>query len=211
MGTSASAYVLGAPSRKKSSRKILPQHFLGSAAVAGLVLGCAWTVYANIFAASVYPSVGNASFDAPVGQAAGRRRRTAGSGVQRGVRVADAAPAAPAKELRLPSPKLQKSEVATSEALAPSLMFNDRFAAASPEGVASSVVADAAPQIDPIKQAAAPKVVAKREGGGRPRSSPKHRSRCQRRNRSRPPRSKPPPICRWRSTILSRRRSAQGR
>ncbi|HBY25681.1 MAG TPA: hypothetical protein DEH75_03870, partial [Bradyrhizobium sp.] len=43
---------------------------------------------------------------------------------------------------------------------APSLMFNDRFAAATPEGVASSVVADAAPQIDPIKQAAAPKVVA---------------------------------------------------
>ncbi len=65
MGTSASAYVLGAPSRKKSSRKILPQHFLGSAAVAGLVLGCAWTVYANIFAASVYPSVGSASFEAP--------------------------------------------------------------------------------------------------------------------------------------------------
>jgi hypothetical protein len=66
MGTSTSAYVLGAPSRKNSSRKILPQHFLGSAAVAGLVLGCAWTVYANIFAASVFPSVSNASFDAPV-------------------------------------------------------------------------------------------------------------------------------------------------
>ncbi|MGY3489296.1 hypothetical protein ACVW1C_007179 [Bradyrhizobium sp. USDA 4011] len=145
MGTSASAYVLGAPSRKKSSRKILPQHFLGSAAVAGLVLGCAWTVYANIFAASVYPSVGNASFDAPV--------------VKRPVAVAarpafnevfaslTPAPAAPAK-----------TEVAKSEAPTPSLMFNDRFAAAAPEGVASSVVADAAPQIDPIKQAAEPKV-----------------------------------------------------
>lgn len=142
MGTSASAYVLGAPSRKKSSRKILPQHFLGSAAVAGLVLGCAWTVYANIFAASVYPSVGNASFDAPV--------------VKRPVAVA-ARPAPSFNEV-FASLAPPRTEIAKSEVPAPSLMFNDRFAAASPEGVASSVVADATPQIDPIKQAAAPKV-----------------------------------------------------
>lgn len=154
MGTSASTYVLGAPSRKKSSRKILPQHFFGSAAVAALVLGCAWTVYANIFAASVYPSVGSASFDAPA--------------VKRPVAVAARpAPAfnevfasltpAPAKT-EITKSETAKSEIAKSEAPAPSLMFNDRFAAASPEGVTSSVVADAAPQIDPIKQAAAPKV-----------------------------------------------------
>ncbi|MCP1851010.1 MULTISPECIES: tlde1 domain-containing protein [unclassified Bradyrhizobium] len=145
MGTSA--YVLGAPSRKKSSRKILPQHFLGSAAVAGLVLGCAWTVYANIFAASVYPSVGNASFDAPVVKrpvAVAARPTPAFNEVFASLTPAPAAPA--------------KTEVAKSEAPASSLMFNDRFAAASPEGVASSVVADAASQIDPIKQAAAPKV-----------------------------------------------------
>ncbi|MGL3209281.1 tlde1 domain-containing protein [Bradyrhizobium sp. BR 1433] len=149
MGTSASAsaYVLGAPSRKKSSRKILPQHFLGSAAVAGLVLGCAWTVYANIFAASVYPSVGNASFDAPVVKrpvAVAARPTPAFNEVFASLTPAPAAPA--------------KTEVAKSEAPASSLMFNDRFAAASPEGVASDVVADAASQIDPIKQAAAPKV-----------------------------------------------------
>jgi hypothetical protein len=69
MGTSASAYVLEAPSRKKSSKKILPQHFLGSAAVAGLVLGCAWTVYANIFVRCACR------------EAAGRRCRAAGTGV----------------------------------------------------------------------------------------------------------------------------------
>lgn len=147
MGTSASAYVLGAPSRKKTSRKILPQHFLGSAAVAGLVLGCAWTVYANIFAASVYPSVGNASFEAPAVKrpvAVAARPAPAFNEVFASLTPAPAAPA--------------KTEVAKSEASAPSLMFNDRFAAASPEGIASSVVADAAPQIDPIKQAAEPKV-----------------------------------------------------
>ncbi|WP_456733860.1 DUF2778 domain-containing protein [Bradyrhizobium sp. USDA 3364] len=114
--------------------------------MAALVIGCAWTVYANIFAASVFPSVGNASFDAPV--------------VKRPVAVA-ARPAPAFNEVfasLTPAPAVPaKTEVAKSEAPAPSLMFNDRFAAASPEGVASSVVADAATQIDPIKQAAAPK------------------------------------------------------
>ncbi len=157
MGTSASAYVLGAPSRKKSPRKILPQHFLGSAAVAGLVLGCAWTVYANIFAASVYPSVGSASFEAPAVRrpvAVAARPAPAFNEVFASLTPASAAPAKSAAA----KTEVAKSEVAKSEAPAPSLMFNDRFAAASPEGVASSVVADAAPQIDPIKQAAAPKV-----------------------------------------------------
>jgi len=167
MGTSASAYVLGAPSRKKSPRKILPQHFLGSAAVAGLVLGCAWTVYANIFAASVYPSVGSASFEAPVVRrpvAVAARPAPAFNEVFASLTPAPAAPAksAAAKtevaKSEVAKSQVAKSEVAKSEAPAPSLMFNDRFAAASPEGVASSVVADAAPQIDPIKQAAAPKV-----------------------------------------------------
>ena len=39
---------------------------LGGVAVAGLVLGCAWTVYTNVFGASVYPSVNSADFEAPV-------------------------------------------------------------------------------------------------------------------------------------------------
>ncbi|VIO76722.1 hypothetical protein CI41S_53510 [Bradyrhizobium ivorense] len=147
MSTSASAYVLGAASRRKSSRKILPQHFLGSAAVAGLVLGCAWTVYANIFAAGVYPTVNSAAFDAPVVKrpaAVAARPTPSFNDVFASLTPPPAAPA--------------KTEVAKSEAPTPSLMFNDRFAAASPDGVPSSVVADAAPQIDPIKQAAAPKL-----------------------------------------------------
>ncbi|WP_426441981.1 tlde1 domain-containing protein [Bradyrhizobium genosp. P] len=147
MSTSASAYLLGAPSRKKSSRKILPQHFLGSAAVAGLVLGCAWTVYANIFAASVYPSVSNAAFDAPV--------------AKRPVTVA-ARPAPPSfndvfASLAQPSAS-GKAEAANSEAATPSLMFNERFAAAAPDSVAPSVIADATPQTDAVKPANTPKV-----------------------------------------------------
>ncbi|WP_316398297.1 DUF2778 domain-containing protein [Bradyrhizobium sp. 33ap4] len=115
--------------------------------MAGLVLGCAWTVYANIFAASVYPSVGNASFDAPVVKRPGAVAARPTPAFNEVFASLTPAPAAPAK-----------TEVAKSEVPASSLMFNDRFAAASPEGVASSVVADAASQIDPIKQAAAPKV-----------------------------------------------------
>ena len=52
--------------RRKPSRKGIPQYFLGGVAVTGLVLGCAWTVYTNVFGASVYPSVNSAAFEAPV-------------------------------------------------------------------------------------------------------------------------------------------------
>src|SRR3954451_12571221 len=66
MSTSTGAFGLAAHSRKKSSRKVIPQHFLGSAAVAAVVLGCAWTVYINVFGASIYPSVNRAALEAPV-------------------------------------------------------------------------------------------------------------------------------------------------
>ena len=54
--------------RRKPSRRGITQQILGGVAVAGLVLGCAWTVYTNVFGASVYPSVNSAAFEAPVGK-----------------------------------------------------------------------------------------------------------------------------------------------
>ncbi len=48
--------------RRRSSRKANANHIFGSAAVACLVLGCAWNIHANVFGASIYPTVGN--FDA---------------------------------------------------------------------------------------------------------------------------------------------------
>ena len=65
MSTSTGAFGLAAASRKKSSRKVIPRHLLGGVAVAGLVLGCAWTVHTNIFGASIYPSVNSAALEAP--------------------------------------------------------------------------------------------------------------------------------------------------
>jgi hypothetical protein len=128
MSTSTGAFVLATPIRKKSSRKIIPQYFLGSAAIAGLVLGCAWTVYSNIFAAGVYPSMNSAAYEAPV--------------VPRPVAVA-ARPAAPSFNevfASLPPPRM----LSKPEASSASIMFNERFAASAPQGEPSRV-ADASP------------------------------------------------------------------
>src|SRR5262245_56167695 len=60
------AFVPAVHNRRKSSRRAFPQYFIGGVAVAGLVLGCAWTVYTNVIGASIYPSVSSAAFEAPV-------------------------------------------------------------------------------------------------------------------------------------------------
>jgi len=139
MSTSTGAFAL-APIRKRSSRKAFPQYFLGSAAIAGLVLGCAWTVYSNIFAASVYPSINTASFDTPV--------------VKRQVSV-EARPATPSFNdvfASLPPPRA----LSKPDAASPSIMFNERFAAAAPQSEPSRV-ADALPSTDAPKLAEAAK------------------------------------------------------
>ena len=84
--------------RRKPSRKGIPQYFLGGVAVAGLVLGCAWTVYTNVFGASVYPSVNSAAFEAPAVKRHGHRCCPSGAaGFQRNIRVAGATPAGDAR------------------------------------------------------------------------------------------------------------------
>ena len=101
------------------------------------MLGCAWTVYANIFAASPYPQIGSASFDAPV--------------IRRPARVAvRSVPSADSTRMAQLETQPLISAPATAPA-GPSLSFDDRFAAAAPQGVAP------APQIEPPKLAAAPK------------------------------------------------------
>lgn len=96
----------------------------------GLLIGCGWTVYANIFAASPYPELGAAAFDAPVA------RRFTSIAVRPVARPEPPAAAAP--------------ETAEAD---PALSFVDRFAAASPQGVEPAPV----PQEPPTKLAVAPK------------------------------------------------------
>src|SRR5260370_38317997 len=53
-------------SRKKPSRKSVLIRRLSGAAVACLIAGCGFVVYNNIFAANVYPTLGDTGYDAPV-------------------------------------------------------------------------------------------------------------------------------------------------
>ena len=157
MSKSTAAYGLAAHNRKKSSRKVIPQHLLGGVAIAAVVLGCAWTVYSNVFGAGIYPSVNSAAFDAPV--------------VKNSSIVAER-PARPAfneifASLPQPAPK-----ISSPETVSPSIMFNERFAASAPQGdtlrpserqipttqMAEAVVPVEAPKkIDAPKLAEAPK------------------------------------------------------
>ena len=118
MSTSTGAFGPAARNRKQSSRKVIPQHLLGGVAVAAVVLGCAWTVYSNVFGASIYPSLNQAALDAPVvarSSAAARATRPAFNEVF--------------AALSAPVPK-----ISAPEAVVPSIMFNERFAASAPQG-----------------------------------------------------------------------------
>jgi len=106
--------------RRKSSRRGISSRFLGSFAVVGLVLGCAWTVYVNVFGAGLYPSLNNAAFEAP---AAGHSTIAATRAVR---------PAFNEIFASLPEPPVAISAPVTAQA---SIMFNERFAAAAPQGV----------------------------------------------------------------------------
>ncbi|UFW46727.1 MULTISPECIES: DUF2778 domain-containing protein [Bradyrhizobium] len=115
------------------------QNVLG-AAVIGCVVLAGWTVYNNIFAASVYPSVGSAGYDEPVIKRAPKvALREAGDAIKEAFAL-------------LPD-RLQVAAPISRE------MFNERFAAAATQGVESNA-ASAAPA---TKVAEAPKqsVIAK--------------------------------------------------
>ena len=142
-------------SPRKSSRKASIQNVVGAAAIGSLVLGAGWTVYNNILGSSVYPTVGSAGYDEPV--------------VKRAPKVAlrDAGQAVKDVFALLPN----KGQVVTPITRE---MFNERFAAAAPQGVESNSasaataaamtkVAEAkvAPPkpVDPVKVAEVPKVM----------------------------------------------------
>jgi Protein of unknown function (DUF2778) len=130
MSTSTVAcYQFAAPTLKRPARKVTSQKLLAATAAIGLAIGCGWTVYANIFAASPYPELGSAGFDTPV--------------ARRFVSVA-VRPAA-----RPEPPVIDMPESTPAE---PALSFVDRFAAASPQGVDPAPVTE-----QPVKVAVAPK------------------------------------------------------
>ena len=125
MSMSTGAYRRAAPGRRKSSRQVIPRHLLGSVAVAGLVLGCAWTVYSNVLSGGIYPSMNTAAVDAHV--------------VKRSVAAAARPARSPASSAMaaLSDPAAQSSR---AETLSPRIMFNERFAASEPQSTAPAPV-----------------------------------------------------------------------
>jgi hypothetical protein len=119
----------------------------GSAVVASLMLGCAWTVYANVFGANVYPTLSSTNFDAPV------IKRTSSIAVRTPAAIIDNVFAS------LPEPAPVVSARAT-DPLGPSLSFEDRFAAAAPQSQPPQQVAQAPQQAEAPKPAEAPKLIA---------------------------------------------------
>ena len=142
----------GAHNHRNSTRKANRYTVVGGAFVACLMLGCAWTVYANVFGASVYPAAIVGNFDVAV------IKRSPAPAVQ------SAAPAFDDVFATLSAPA-PLSSARVNLALGPSLTFNDRFAASSPQGEASrpqpvsppadrQVAALAPPPSPPDRQAA---------------------------------------------------------
>ena len=122
---------------RRSSRKSISRNFLGGVAVACLVLGCAWTVYTNVFRADVYPTLGSTSFDAPV--------------VKRPAEVARSAPLAADRVRAAFSELASRISAPAPVPPGPSLSFDSRFAAAAPQSVEPSPQAEAPKLAEAVK------------------------------------------------------------
>jgi hypothetical protein len=129
--------------QRRNSRKVSSRNFKGHAAIACLVLGCGYTVYSNVFGASIYPSVDTAAYEAPV------VRRTSSS-------IARSVPPSPSTLINnvfaeYPDAASAIAPPPVSVAATSSIMFNERFAAFAAQSEASRVaeatqVAEVAPQ-----------------------------------------------------------------
>ncbi len=139
MSTSRVALETFAPGeRGRSARKANFQIVGASASASALVLSCAWTIYANIFAASPYPQLGSANAEAQV----------LSPSTSFAVRIAPVMSAFGRLERE---PLMSPVPTTAPESSLALLSFEDRFAAASPQGVAP------APPAEPEKLAEAPK------------------------------------------------------
>ena len=145
---SKSSVALVAGVRKKSSGMGVSTRLFGGTAIVCLVLGAGWTVYNNIIAANVYPTLGTSGYDEPVAKRAKVVSRSMSQALD------DAFAALPAQ-----AASVAKRE---SEASISSTMFNERFAAAEPQSVPSNAANGAPPEVPKLaeapKPAAAPKL-----------------------------------------------------
>ena len=114
--------------QRRNSRKASSPNLKGHAAIACLVLGCGYIVYSNVFGASIYPSVNNAAYEAPV-------VRRSWSSIAR--------TPAPTTIANVPADFPEGAPVISPPATIAavnSIMFNERFAASAPQSVASRAI-----------------------------------------------------------------------
>jgi hypothetical protein len=125
-----------------SSRKTVAPNFLGSTAVVCVVLGCAWTVYANVLGAGVYPTLESSDYDLPA-----VKRQPAVASATSAIRKIQIARVEPAPQIAAPE----------TIASGPTLSFTERFTADLPQDAAPARV-EASAQAAAPKPAAAPKL-----------------------------------------------------
>ncbi|MET4517301.1 hypothetical protein ABIB81_006647 [Bradyrhizobium sp. I1.7.5] len=129
-------------SLRKPSRKMTTTNWLGATAIGCVVMGAGWTIYSNVLGASVYPTVGSIGYDEPVIKRAPRvALREAGEAIR--------------DTFALLPDRLQVAAPISRE------MFNERFAAAATQGVASNASAAPATQVAVVKDAPKQSVIAK--------------------------------------------------
>src|SRR4051794_11012429 len=133
---SNSRAALIARNRRKSSLVAFTHKLIGGAAIACLIGGCAVTVYTKIIAADAYPTLGSIEQDEPVVRPAVRSATRSAADA-----VGDAFSAFP-----------ESPPLTTAAAITPQ-MFNDRFGAAVPQGIASNA-ASGAPPLPKLAEAA---------------------------------------------------------
>jgi len=137
MSTSRVAcFNFSAPTPRKPARQSASQRLLAAAAIGGLVLGAGWAVYANILASSPFPQIGSASLDEPV--------------------ALSPADIVARNFPRLDPPRLTVVPETVQPEPQPQLSFLDRFAAASPQGVAPAPQ----PETPKVAEAAKPQTAA---------------------------------------------------
>jgi hypothetical protein len=128
---------------------------LGSAAIACLVVGCGWTIYNNVFGASIYPSVSSGNVDLAV-------VRRAAPAIRKSVRVADSS-------VIVETPPVIAAPATIRQG--PSVSFDERFAASAPQSVAAAPQAVAPPSQQVAALAPAPERKAAEAVSGPPSRS----------------------------------------
>lgn len=133
MSTSACCDFGGQTRRNFPRKSALSPNLLGGTALACLVAGCAWMVYANVFGSEIYPSLNSGDLSVAVASANVSRGQPASFADRFGMSVRSKLTASNSSVVMEKPPVVVAS---ADSSPSPSFSFADRFAAAAPDSVA---------------------------------------------------------------------------